>query len=342
MTDKILKRQKPYCPPRLSVNRLKHDGLTIDAPYSAILKGTIAAIGSFDGVHIGHQRVIDLARRCCDHLNVPLSVICFDPHPQSYLAPQSPPFRLQRLDQQIEAFDALGVDQVIVLEFDANLSSLSAEDFVHKLLKIGLGLEGIVCGFDFRFGKMGRGTPEFLRDLSSATGLEVSVLDCQYGPNGEKLSSTSVREALMSGDVDTPHTILGRPMAYRGVVIEGRKLARTLGFATLNLTLGDYQRPKYGVYVTKTYLKDGRCFDSISNIGLRPTVDGQEERLETHLFDASIDLYGQDIHIELLAFLRAETAFSGIEALKDQIAKDCERALSWHAHNQNLEQRTFK
>jgi riboflavin kinase/FMN adenylyltransferase len=288
----------------------------------AIPDGLCAAIGSFDGVHRGHQQVIEAAATRAKAQGLSSAVICFDPHPQALFNPDATPFRLMRLGQQYTVFKQMGVDHVIVLRFDRAMAALSPEAFAQILLQQTLKLTSISCGFDFNFGSRGAGKAEDLHQFGQSLGFGVEIIPCQSDETGQKLSSSAVREALVNGDVARATAILGRPQTYEAEIIRGDQKGRTIGFATLNMQLGPYQHPKYGVYVTQTRLADGRIFKSVSNFGNRPTVDGVHERLETHLFDFDEDIYGQSAEISLCAFIRPEQKFESFVQLKAQIARD--------------------
>ncbi|CAM3137270.1 riboflavin biosynthesis protein RibF [Asticcacaulis taihuensis] len=297
--------------------------LQADAPLPV---GASAAIGSFDGVHIGHQHVIESAIAAAKVQGVPSAVICFDPHPQSFFHKAGKPFRLMHLSQQLRAFEALGVGYAFVLSFDANLSSLTAEDFARLILRDYLKLSHVSAGFDFQFGKRGGGHAKDLVAFGEQFGFTTDILPCQTDTAGHKLSSSAVREALLAGDARLAAEILGRPQAYLGEVIHGAKQGRTIDFPTLNLTLGDYQRPRYGIYVTQTTLPDGRVINGVSNIGVRPTVGGNIELLETYLFDFSEEIYGQVVETALLDFIRPEAKFASFDEMKLEIQNDAAKA----------------
>lgn len=301
-------------------------GLQADAPLPV---GASAAIGSFDGVHVGHQHVIESAIAAAKAQGVPSAVICFDPHPQSFFHKNGKPFRLMHLSQQLRAFEALGVDYAFVLSFDANLSSLTAEDFARLILRDYLKLSHVSAGFDFQFGKRGGGHAKDLVAFGEQLGFTTDILPCQTDTAGHKLSSSAVRDALLAGDAKLATEILGRPQAYLGEVIHGAKQGRTIDFPTLNLTLGDYQRPRYGIYVTQTTLPDGRAINGVSNIGVRPTVGGDTELLETYLFDFSEEIYGQVIETALLDFIRPEAKFDSFDEMKLEIQNDAAKARAY-------------
>ncbi len=288
-----------------------------------------AAIGSFDGVHLGHQHVIESAIAAARTRSVASAVICFDPHPQAFFHPAGEPFRLMRLSQQVRAFEALGADHALVVRFDGHLSGLTAEDFASVILRGGLGLSHVSAGFDFQFGKRGLGHAADLVAFGERFCFTTDILPCQSDAAGHKLSSSAVRDALLVGDARTATMILGRPQAYLGEVIHGAKQGRTIDFPTLNLRLGDYQRPRYGIYVTQTRLGDGRTVNGVSNIGVRPTVGGDIELLETYLFDFNEDIYGQTVETALLDFLRPEAKFDSFETMKLEIQNDAAKARAW-------------
>ncbi len=289
-------------------------------------KGACVAFGSFDGVHLGHQRVIRLAEQAARDLGAPLGVISFEPHPWRWFHPDDPPFLLTTPQQQAERFAALGVERSYVLPFDDHLAGLSAEAFVQEALVEGLGIRHIVVGFDASFGRGRTGDGDLLKALGERFGFGVTIAPALAGGDGDKLSSTAVRRALQAGDPETAAGILGRPFAIEGTVEEGRKLGRTLGFPTANVELGEYVRPRLGIYATRTRMPDGRVLNGVSSIGENPTVGEVEARLEVHLFDFDEELYGQTIETDLLQFLRPELKFDSLEAMVDQIHADADQA----------------
>ncbi len=293
--------------------------------------GAAAAIGSFDGVHVGHQHVIESAIRAARAEGVPSAVICFDPHPQTYFRPDGTPFRLMQLSQQVRAFEDLGVDYAFVLEFDSHLSGLSAEAFAGLILRDHMQLSHVSAGFDFQFGKKHSGHARDLVAFGQVMGFTTDILPIQTDEAGHKLSSSAVRDALIAGDAVTAAHILGRPQAYLGAVQHGAKLGRTIDFPTLNIDLGLYQRPRYGIYVTQTLLADGRVVNGVTNIGVRPTVGGDIELLETYLFDFGEEIYGQTTETRLLDFIRPEAKFDSFDALKAEIKNDEAKARAWFA-----------
>ncbi|MGV8930267.1 MAG: bifunctional riboflavin kinase/FAD synthetase [Brevundimonas sp.] len=290
------------------------------------LKGAAVAIGAFDGVHRGHQSVIAQARAAADRLGAPLAVVSFDPHPRRWFQPEAAPFRLMSTDQMARALAPLGVDRLYLLPFDATMAAMSDEAFARQVLADGLGIRHAAVGFDFTYGKGRTGSPEGLRRHGETLGFGVTVTDRIDDPDGLKLSSSAVREALKAGDMARAAAILGRPFAIEGPVVHGDKRGRTIGVPTANVSMADYMRPAYGVYATRTRLPDGRVIDGVANLGVRPMFEIDQPLLEVWLFDFNEDLYGQTVETDLIALLRGEMSFDSLDALKDQINADAAAA----------------
>ncbi|MBP6580248.1 MAG: bifunctional riboflavin kinase/FAD synthetase [Sphingorhabdus sp.] len=286
------------------------------------LRGGIAALGNFDGFHLGHQAVAGEAIAQAKAQGRPAIIATFDPHPVRYFTPDAPPFRLTTLDQRQRLFEAAGADAMLVFEFDAALAGTSAEDFIDRLLIERLGLAGVVTGEDFTFGKKRGGNIGVLRERGAAQGLSSRAV----GPvtdAGGVISSSRIRDALRSGDLASANRLLTRPFAVEAPVQHGDKNGRLLGFPTANMDLGKYLRPRYGVYAVRGRLPDGRLLDGAANVGIRPQFEPPKELLEPHFFDFAEDLYGQTIEVEFHAFLRPEGKYESLEALTAQIAQDC-------------------
>lgn len=292
----------------------------------AHLRGGVAALGNFDGFHRGHQAVVGRALERARAAGRPAIVVTFDPHPARLFKPDLPPFALTTIPQRLDLFEAFGVDATLVMSFDETLAALSGEAFVAEWLAGRLGLAGAVTGEDFTYGKGRSGTTGELAALGRTHGFEAEAIAPVGDADGGVISSSRIREALKAGAPETATRLLTRPFAIRGVVEHGAKLGRTLDFPTANLTLGAYQRPAYGVYAVRVRLADGRRFDGVANLGIRPMFDPPKELLEVYLFDFAGDLYGQELSVELHHFLRPEWKLDGLEALKAQIARDCEAA----------------
>lgn len=285
-----------------------------------------AAVGAFDGVHRGHQAVIEAARDAATRLAAPLAVVSFEPHPRRWFQPEAAPFRLMTTDQMARALEDQGVDRLHILPFDAEMAAMSDEAFARDVLAAGLGLKHAAVGFDFTYGKGRTGSPEALARIGRDLGFSVSVTDRVDDQSGLKLSSSAVREALAAGDMARAARILGRPFAIEGEVVHGDKRGRTIGVPTANVRMGDYMRPAYGVFATRTRLPDGRLIDGVANLGVRPMFETPEPLLEVWLFDFTGDLYGQIVETELVERLRGEMRFDGLDALKVQIDADAQAA----------------
>lgn len=289
-------------------------------------RGAAVALGNFDGVHLGHRQVIGEAVAAARRLGVPAGVISFEPHPRRWFQPDAEPFRVMTPAQLARALEALDVDRLYLLPFDAAMADLSDEAFAREVLARGLGVRHVAVGFDITFGKGRTGSPARLAAYGQDLGFTVSTTPRIEGRTGLKLSSTAVREALQAGRPELAATILGRPFAIEGEVIHGDKRGRAIGVPTANVRLGDYVRPRYGIYAVRTRLPDGRTLDGVASLGVRPMFESPEPLLEVWLFGFDGDLYGQDIETQLIAWLRPEMHFDGLEALKAQIDADAEAA----------------
>ena len=291
----------------------------------APLRDAIVALGNFDGFHLGHQAVVGEAVRWGREEGRPVIVATFDPHPMRLFRPDVPWFRLTTLDQREELFAAAGADAMLVFHFDAELAGTTAEEFICTLLVDRLGAAGVVTGEDFTFGKARAGNMDVLRRLGAGCGLRSRAV----GPvmlDGEVVSSTRIRHALRAGDCEAATWLMTRPFAVRGIVQHGDKVGRTIDFPTANLDMGHYLRPAYGIYAVTARLPDGRTLKGAANLGIRPTFDPPKELLEPYFFDFAEDLYGQEIEVALVHFLRPEAKFDSLEALTAQIARDCDEA----------------
>ena len=289
------------------------------------LAGGIVALGNFDGFHLGHQAVVGAAVARARAEGRPALVATFDPHPVRHFRPDTPPFRLTTLDQREALFAAAGADATVVFGFEAGLAALSAEAFVAERLVGRLQAAGVVTGEDFTFGKGRGGDVDVLAMLGARHGFAAETV----GPvslDGEPVSSSRIRQALRAGDTAAATRLLTRPFAIRGVVQHGDKVGRTIGYPTANLDLGSYLRPAYGIYAVRGRLEDGRVLDGAANLGIRPMFDPPKELLEAYFFDFAGDLYGQVIEVALVAYLRPEAKFDGLEALTAQMDRDCAAA----------------
>lgn len=295
------------------------------APIPAHLAGGIVALGNFDGFHLGHQAVVGAAVARARAEGRPALVATFDPHPIRYFRPDAAPFRLTTLDQRERLFAAAGVDAMVVFRFDEELAALSAEDFVQARLRAALRVGGVVTGEDFTFGRARSGDVTSLRAWGRAHGFSTDAV-APVMLDGETISSSRIRAALIAGDPETAARLLTRPYTLQGVVQHGDKLGRTIGYPTANLDMGEYLRPAYGIYAVRGRLDDGRVLDGAANLGIRPQFDPPKELLEPHFFDFDGDLYGQRLTVELIDYLRPEAKFDSLDALVTQMDTDCLRA----------------
>ncbi|WP_114395365.1 bifunctional riboflavin kinase/FAD synthetase [Oleisolibacter albus] len=295
----------------------------------AAIRGSVVALGNFDGVHLGHRAVIAEAQAVAQRLGAPSAVLTFEPHPRSLFRPDDPPFRLTPLRIKARLIEALGVDALFALHFDRAFSQHSAEAFVRDVLVAGLEARHVVAGYDFVFGHRRQGTIDFLRRMGTGLGFGVSEVRPAAAPDGTVYSSTRVRELLQAGEPDKAAAILGHAFEIEGRVEHGDKRGRTIGFPTANIELDDYLRPRFGVYAVRAGIDQGErtvWIDGVANLGRRPTVGGLVERLEVNLFDFDGDLYGRHLRVQLRHFLRPEMKFDGLDHLKAQIARDAETA----------------
>ena len=295
-------------------------------PIPDALRGAVIALGNFDGFHLGHQAVAGEAIRWAQAEGRPSIIATFDPHPVRFFRPDAPPFRLTTLEQRQELYLAAGATAMLVFHFDADLAGTSAEDFIARILIERFGAHGVVTGGDFTFGKGAKGNVALLRTLGGELGLTSRVVDA-VAEGGEIVSSSRIRAALRDGDPQEAARLLTRPFAIRGIVEHGDKRGRTIGYPTANLAIENYLRPKYGIYaVTGRILATGDVLKGAANIGIRPQFEPPKELLEPFFFDFSGDLYGQEIEVAFHHYLRGEAKFDSLEALIEQMDKDCAEA----------------
>lgn len=299
--------------------------LTLDGGIPENLKGSIVALGNFDGFHLGHQAVVGRAVQRAFHERRPAIIATFDPHPVSYFKPDVSPFRLTTLDQRERLFAHAGADAMLVFEFNDKLRETSAEEFVSWLLAGKIGAAGVVTGDDFSFGKGRSGNVETLKSLGGYSGIIAETV-APILVDGVRVSSGKVREALIAGQIAHATHLLSRDFAIGGVVQRGDQRGRELGYPTANLALADYQRPKYGIYAVRVTLEDGSEYPGVASLGVRPTFDPPQELLEAHLFGFDGDLYRRKVEVALHAYIREEKKFDGIEPLIAHMREDAAQA----------------
>ena len=291
-------------------------------------RGASVAIGNFDGVHIGHQAVIEIARKAGKAIGAPLGVMTFEPHPRQYFAPNAPAFRLMSREAKAHRLEKLGVDRVYELNFNAALSGLTPEDFAQKVIVQGLGLAHVVVGADFCFGKGRAGSVEDLKRFGAEMGFGVTVAELIEGDTGE-VSSTAIREALSEGRPRDAAAMLGHWHRIEGPVIGGDQRGRELGYPTTNMSLEGLHQPKFGVYAVLVDVLSGPHkgrYHGAASLGVRPMFNGEVPNLETFIFDFTGDLYGTHLSIGLVDYLRPEMKFDGLDGLIAQMDQDCAKA----------------
>jgi riboflavin kinase / FMN adenylyltransferase len=289
-------------------------------------------MGNFDGLHLGHAALIG---RVCDLARTegrPSGVLTFEPHPRSVFLPGAEPFRLTPFRVKERELARLGVELLFVQHFDLRFAAKTAEDFIGEVIVCAVGASHVIVGWDCTFGNRRRGSPDMLRAAGAQHGFGVTVLEPIRGADATVYSSTQIRELLKAGRPHEAAALLGRFWEIDGRVAIGDRRGRTIGFPTANLSLDDYLQPAFGVYAVRVCGDGpddplaGRTVDGVANLGMRPTVGGLVPRLEAHLFDTNVDLYGRHLRVALIEFIRAERKFAGLEALKAQIAQDAARA----------------
>jgi riboflavin kinase/FMN adenylyltransferase len=283
------------------------------------------AIGNFDGLHLGHQRLIETVRKIARERGLVPAVLTFEPHPKEFFCPEKAPERILSVRDKIELFAEAGIERLFILRFNDRLSSLSPQDFVSEILVNSLDAKEIVIGENFRFGKNGSGDPDFLIKESEKYGFHVTPV-ALFFQNGMKISSTAVREALRRGDFSAVNSMLGRPLCLSGKVLHGKKLGRTIGFPTINqriLPLFSKARPALRGVFAVTVRIGGVSYPGVACIGQRPTVcTNGTFLLETHIFNFRGSLYGQNVRVEFKAKIRDEKKFRNVMELQEAISRD--------------------
>ena len=296
-----------------------------------ILLPTVLTLGVFDGLHLGHQRIMQTVVERAKAVNAVATAITFDPHPRAVLHPESAPPLLQTLDQRLANFKVLGIEQAIVVAFDREFAAQPAEDFLTNVVHDRLHAKEVYLGKGFAFGKNRGGNIDLLRQMSENLGFFADEVD-EVTLRGKRISSSKIRDLLAEGKINIARRMLGRPYGVEGVIIRGNRRGHTIGFPTANLHPHNRVIPKFGVYATATLI-DGKWRRSITNIGVRPTFENTAEpSIETYLFDFDGDLYGDVLRVRFLHRIRDERKFSGVDELKAQIEKDTKRALNYFEH----------
>ena len=294
--------------------------------FSQSQQSCVATIGKFDGVHLGHQLILDQLKQKAEQLNLPSLVILIEPHPEEFFAKSDDdcPARLTTLEEKLELLESFGIDFVFHLNFNQAMSELSAEKYIEDILIEGLGVASFIVGNDFRFGYKRTGNFTLLQEKSAEAGFEV-IETAAYERNGQRISSTFIREQLANDDFGLVEQLLGRPFSMKGEVEHGQQMGTDLGFPTCNLNPGRRKIPLNGVFACEVRLGD-RYHQAAVNIGYRPTITEEGSALlEAHILDFDEDLYGKTIEIIFRQKLREELKFDGLEALKQQMSVDVQQ-----------------
>lgn len=284
-------------------------------------RGCVLTIGNYDGVHLGHQHMLDAVHKQASRLDLPATVLTFEPTPMEYFAGDKAPARLTRLREKLAALALYGVDRVVALRFDQRMQTVRAPAFIDDLLVAGLGVRHVVVGHDFHFARGREGNIEVLREAGARHGFGVTEVDA-FEVEGGRVSSSLVREALGRGDLSRATRLLGRPYRMAGRVRRGRMLGRELGFPTANLALHRRVVPLWGIFAVRVHGPGLSGHAGVASLGTRPTVSGGEPLLEVHLFNFDGDLYGAHLDVDFVARLRSEQRFDSLEQLVEQMHRD--------------------
>lgn len=289
-------------------------------------RGAAAAIGNFDGVHLGHQAVIDLTRNAAN--GAPVGIVTFEPHPREYFAPDAPPFRLMNAAAKANRLEKLGLDVLFQVPFNDALAALTPREFAQNILSDMLGLTHVVVGEDFCFGKDRAGNADDLRAFGAQMGFDVTIAP-MLATSAGNVSSTAIRQALTDGQPRIAAQMLGHWHRIDGPVITGEQRGRELGYPTANMSIDGLHPPKFGVYAVKVDVLEGPhagSYNGAASIGVRPMFGVNTPNCETFVFDFSGDLYGTQLSVALVEYLRGEERFDGLDALITQMDADCARA----------------
>lgn len=297
----------------LLIRKLEH--------YQSKDDGIVLTIGNFDGIHLGHQEIIKNLKQKSVELGLPAAVMCFEPQPLEFFVGNFTPARLSRFRDKFIGLKKLGVDMMFCVRFNKSFAEKTPEDFIEEILHHNLKVKYLLVGDDFHFGKGGKGDFKLLQEYGKKLGFEVSSMS-SFMKNSKRVSSTLIRQCLQNSELDLVPSLLGENFFIRGKVCHGQSLGRTINFPTANISLRRRVIPLFGVYAVTIDMPDGTLKYGLANLGLRPTVNGNEPRLEVYIFDFSGDLYTKEIKVSFVKKLRDETKFSSLCELKEQIKLD--------------------
>lgn len=298
-----------------------------DLPYPDLDAGSVVTIGAYDGLHLGHQQLLERVIHVAEDKRLTAVVMSFEPTPKEFFGGSSPPARLMRFREKFESLEAHGIDLFYCPRFAAPMRDISAADFVRRILVHGLNARYLVVGDDFHFARRREGTIEHLNALAGVLDYDVEQVSSVV-VNGIRVSSTAIRDALGSGDVETASKLLGRPYRMSGKIVKGDRVGRTLGYPTANVDLRRRQSAVMGIFAVRVHGLEGGPHDAVASVGSRPTFNGTKPILEVHLFDFDEDIYGEYIHVDFIAWLREQEKFDLVEDLVAQMGVDAENARS--------------
>ena len=305
-------------------------------PRAAGSRPHVVTIGNFDGVHLGHQAILRALGSAAAERGLPSCVVTFEPHPREFFTPDAAPTRLTSLREKCELLEAYGVARAQVCRFDKAFASLSADQFIDRVLVRGLATRWVMIGEDFRFGARRAGDFDYLRQAGENAGFEVHAMPMVRSSDGDaapRVSSSALRAILSAGDVELAKSLLGRPYSISGRVVHGDKIGRTLGFPTANVRMRHNRPPLTGIYAVRIVGVGARPLDAVASVGVRPTVTNSGEmRLEVFILDFAGDLYGAHVRVDFLKKIRDEEKYRDLDILKQQIAKDADDARRFFAN----------
>jgi len=298
-----------------------------DLPFSELSGGSVVTVGAYDGLHLGHEQLLERVNSASRELGLPSVVMSFEPTPKEFFARPAPPARLMRFREKFDALAGHGIDIFYCPRFNAQMRDIAADAFIRRILVHGLNSRHIVVGDDFRFATKREGTLEHLQRAGAALGYAIEqVPSIKVGD--VRVSSTVIREALWDGEIEQATALLGRPYRMSGKIILGEKVGRTLGFPTANVDLRRKQSAVMGIFAVRVQGLPGGPKDAVASVGTRPTFDGTKPLLEVHLFDFDQDIYGKYIHIDFVARLRSEIKYDSVDELVAQMHRDADNAKS--------------
>jgi riboflavin kinase/FMN adenylyltransferase len=298
-----------------------------DLPYPELEAGSVVTIGAYDGLHLGHQQLLERVVHVAEARGLTAVLMSFEPTPKEFFGAESPPARLMRFREKFEGLEARGIDLFYCPRFAASMRDISAPDFIRRILVHGLNAKYLVVGDDFHFARRREGTIQHLNAVAGVLEYDVEQVPSVV-VNGVRVSSTAIRDALGRGDMEVASKLLGRPYRMSGKIVRGEGVGRTLGYPTANVDLRRRQSAVMGIFAVRVNGLQGGPHDAVASVGSRPTFDGTKPILEVHIFDFDEDIYGEYIHVDFIAWLRAQVKFDVVEDLVAQMDVDADNAKS--------------